>query len=999
MNDQELIAALEAKGAPKEIIDGLRQESWQEDVPTLPPEPTVDEDIALIKALEDKGAPKEIIDGLRNEALGSERARLEAQLEEDVAGQQQAATMLEGAQDTAAENLLESAGQIAAGWNEGVLEIADLVTSPFRYVYRGATGNSISIFDAFGKNSPRDAQFVEEPVVRDGLRALGNFLAVGGGLQPVVRSEGAVSSALLDIMGIGTTESTGVRTLDATTRRALDLRTGVTEGVDITSEASLINEIDNIAKRIEVGANKAQFEAFEETAALTGKWEEKVLKVQKKWDDAVVQLKNATEDQVEKAEQKVAAILDELTVLKGEDPRLVGPQLSRGGLERYNAKRSAVLNELSDRGVSRSYVDELIRTNGLFKPKGFQELIDFDVTSKAKMYDGTGTGYSKAAAVFRPASALMKSKVGSIASYKFERAFESAARMQELLTIKYSRDEKALRELSEWAELADNKRRFLDLRFNPDLLKELNESAAVSLSPAAKDMFNELLKDSRKHQAAMKSVYKDEVTTDEIFWASQKKQEEMLEGADDQYIPGAANARSTIEQVRTSDTVTGSLNRSRGKAFDMDDAELASYANPVLEQIKRLNQEQAYKYMAKNFEMRQSIGLGDDSKQFFQVFEDTVGRQSGSKAKARIAREIAEGTYVGSTKRPSILVEGFMKQSYAGTLGQLDSALLNLHDVFISMLQNGVKPTLKAMLKREGMDIRDLGIGGDVKSLGEFQQAFENTLEDGKILKGLEWSQRKFFKWSGFRLMDRAGKGVVMRAALNKARAAAKGGRLEREFGYMMEPKELAKINKYLKEGTAVEDIPDGAREIVEELMFARLGEQQLISAAGRPLYYMQNPSMRWAYALSGFAIKQMEMMKVGVYDALRKGEYQKAGNFMAGYMIFGAGGFALINNVRGLGQWYLGDERREPTAERFIASLIEQPVSVATMGRLGNPYANQQFSTDPVGYLGKSVIPPSGFIGNAAKDASRAVRGKDPQYYVLNSIPYGDEMRAWLVK
>jgi hypothetical protein len=81
--------------------------------------------------------------------------------------------------------------------------------------------------------------------------------------------------------------------------------------------------------------------------------------------------------------------------------------------------------------------------------------------------------------------------------------------------------------------------------------------------------------------------------------------------------------------------------------------------------------------------------------------------------------------------------------------------------------------------------------------------------------------------------MDRFGKGTVLKAAWNMAQDSASNGTLVKDFGYMMKPKELAQINKVLKNKTPLKDMTETQRELVTQLMFSRLGEQQLISAAG----------------------------------------------------------------------------------------------------------------------------------------------------------------------
>jgi hypothetical protein len=337
-----------------------------------------------------------------------------------------------------------------------------------------------------------------------------------------------------------------------------------------------------------------------------------------------------------------------------------------------------------------------------------------------------------------------------------------------------------------------------------------------------------------------------------------------------------------------------------------------------------------------------------------------------------------------------------MRQSYAGTLGQFDSAFLNLHDAAVSMVKNGFMPTMKGIMQREGMRIQEFGIGGNNKNIGEFQAGFDETLEKGLIQKGSEWYQEKSFKWSGFRAMDRVGKGIVLRGSLNAMRQAAKTGKLK-EFEKYFSPQEMALIRKNLAQETPLDNMPDKVREIVLRGMFSRLGEQQLISAAGRPLNYLKNPMFRPVWALTGFALKQAEMAKVGVLDNIASKKYKEAGKFAANYMLFAGLGYGLINQARGLPQAMLGKEEKTPSVEGVVLDAISQPIQVATFGKLGDPYANAQFQQDPVGYLAKSFVPPTGLMGAVGKDISDLIFKQEADFESLRAIPGGDELRALL--
>jgi hypothetical protein len=325
---------------------------------------------------------------------------------------------------------------------------------------------------------------------------------------------------------------------------------------------------------------------------------------------------------------------------------------------------------------------------------------------------------------------------------------------------------------------------------------------------------------------------------------------------------------------------------------------------------------------------------------------------------------------------------------------------MNLHDAAVAMARNGVAPTLKGMLQREGMDITEFGIGGSNKNIAEFQSGFDDMMNSSAWDNAANLYQDVAFKLSGFRGADRLGKGIVIRSSLNKFRSLAKDSKKYfKELENYASPQELTKIRSALLKNKTLDEMPDSVKEIVLRMSFSRLGEQQLISAAGRPLNYLGGRNRRIFYALTGFAIKQAELMRQGIIQNIKKGEYKDAGSFAARYMIFAGFGYGLINQARGIPQAMLGDERKAPTVEGLLFDTVMQPVQVATFNKLGSKYANQRMLEDPVDYLTQSMIPPFGLPANIVKDVSNALQQKDPKLYTLRSIPGGDELRAFLLE
>ena len=81
-------------------------------------------------------------------------------------------------------------------------------------------------------------------------------------------------------------------------------------------------------------------------------------------------------------------------------------------------------------------------------------------------------------------------------------------------------------------------------------------------------------------------------------------------------------------------------------------------------------------------------------------------------------------------------------------------------------------------------------------------------------------------------------------------------------WGFYFNKKELDVISEQLqKHGADWRKYEGPGKDLIEELMFAGLGQQQLISAAGRPAAWARHPNLRPLWALRGFVIKQQALL------------------------------------------------------------------------------------------------------------------------------------------
>ena len=109
--------------------------------------------------------------------------------------------------------------------------------------------------------------------------------------------------------------------------------------------------------------------------------------------------------------------------------------------------------------------------------------------------------------------------------------------------------------------------------------------------------------------------------------------------------------------------------------------------------------------------------------------------------------------------------------------------------------------------------------------------------------------------------------------------------------------------------------------------------------------------------------------------------------------------GYGITNQVRGSLQAAMGDEDKAPSVGGFVGDTLSQPLSAVTFNRLGSGYQFNQMKRDPVGFALESVVPPTGLLGNIAKDIAALLFKGEVPLNSLRSLPGGDELKALLDK
>jgi hypothetical protein len=370
--------------------------------------------------------------------------------------------------------------------------------------------------------------------------------------------------------------------------------------------------------------------------------------------------------------------------------------------------------------------------------------------------------------------------------------------------------------------------------------------------------------------------------------------------------------------------------------------------------------------------------------EFMDALKFTLTKKGISEEGAAFTvREISEAI-MGQAKAPHPLIQAANSLAYALTLAGPLSAVLNLADIPLlgakyggSAVREGLK-VATPFKKTPNADLKKMGL--DNQSFGEFVNIINDQASDASnwmvtTAEKMRNTANFLMKGSGFAAMDQVGKKGVMRGVLKSAANDAEAGTLKENWGFYFNKAELDILSSQLrKHGLDWQKYTGKGAELVEELMFAGLGQQQLISAAGRPSAWARHPNLRPLWALRGFVVKQQALALREVMGNIKAGKPEKAAEFLGRYAVYGAGGYAAINEGR---QYLFGDG--EASFSGLARGYGDSWASLLTANTLGlNDYQfgkikqNGLMLTFAQGLLPIAVTRPFDILGTAIGVADR---------------------------
>lgn len=883
---------------------------------------------------------------LRNNLASEEdfaeyRESLEVELQQAQTERTAVAKRLEGSEDSIVENLLEGAGQLAQGVNYAALDAID-------FVRKGLTDPFLAEEDEFVPLRQRLKQaqaavtgdtredFVEEKEVAETLETIGTGVTLGASFAPVTRAGTSAVDVAFDILGLGM--STGGSTAaNAIVREAQNLSQSPTVQARVSKEIKKqdTNKLQNLD-------NASEDEIYE--AAV---------------QSATRQVVRNNRNRIQNAKETIKAQQKEINKGKVLDEDQLAPEMD---LTAWSSRD--VIQDLVDRGADANQALRIIA-----KRKGIkleESLADADFLSvldkQIDVVDGNGKNVGWYDSFATPIAAVLRRNVGKLVGGLYDRAAESTVRERQVFM------DEIVRPLTPVIKLVENNKQlagaFGDLHLNPDLMEStiLPTIRAELGEKALSDFVRFRNYNKARNQRANTKLYtQDADSILDIDYIHMSKEAEETERPFKMLGDKAiAEAPDAIRE------------RTRGSFLDGDE-DILTYQNPLLSHIRHLEKEIELVQLAEKFELPATLAPNaKNSDAFFEALADKLRGAGATEKQVNLSIDAIKGAYVKGNVAPNALVRSFMSQAIGFTLDQLKSAVMNFHDIFVSMVNNGVAPTLQALAQNNkkvfGKTLTELGIG-DSQGAGEFIKDFENLTGSPKGMEKVAKVSKDIASINllinGFRTFDRIGKGVILRSAVNRAKKAAKNNTLYNEFGDVLTRDELSSIRKYLAEDTPADKIPEKPRKLIEELAFTSLGKQQLISIAGRPMQYIKNPNLRPAWSLTGFALKQQELLRQGVVDNLKAGNKREAAAYFARYVTYGGLGLGFIEEVRDP-EVQMGKREVDPTNVLF--GMVDQPLSVVTLNKLDREYGFKKFMADPVNYLIESFIPPTGAVGDIAK-------------------------------
>lgn len=421
------------------------------------------------------------------------------------------------------------------------------------------------------------------------------------------------------------------------------------------------------------------------------------------------------------------------------------------------------------------------------------------------------------------------------------------------------------------------------------------------------------------------------------------------------------------------------LDRTRGLAMK-GEVKVGEYANPFLTNANRIHNNNRLLEIQEKFGLEPQSGGAEG---LMRALEKKLQTNGIDELGARQARNAIATLIKGQNKSAKAWIKSVQNSGYTVLAGP-KTVLLNFHDWPVAMYNNGIDAAKGLFKKKEftGADVQRLGIDG--QNVGEFVQDLRRSSANmtkseraeaitNSITSGL-------MKYGGFATADRVAKNGVLKMVANDTVKRAKAGNLSERWGSYFDAGELARVEGAIKRtGGDVSKMTRKEQKVYDEIITMGLGQQQLISAAGRPPKWLDNPDFRPFWMMRGFAIKHNHLLMENVVDRFKKGDKAGAMKNAALYVAVPGSSYAGMNLARN----EVFKEDYEATPEEFMYSLLDSVLGPATLNTIGLGTAYERGRIQQEGLVKTTatnlLLPPMGLYGDVGESLTKAVTKGDP--------------------
>jgi hypothetical protein len=310
---------------------------------------------------------------------------------------------------------------------------------------------------------------------------------------------------------------------------------------------------------------------------------------------------------------------------------------------------------------------------------------------------------------------------------------------------------------------------------------------------------------------------------------------------------------------------------------------------------------------------------------------------------------------------PNKFFQKFRTGNYAFTIGNPFSALVQLQDLGLSTVTQGLMPTISSLFGRKVFTIDDFALDNyiisELSTVGDYSRGLHKLL-------GL----------SGFRRVDRLGKETLMNAAFKNGKRLAKkndprlASKYKKAFG-----NEYDSLVKELEQGQITER--------TKMYVFSELADAQPISLSEVPLQYAKMSNGRLFYMLKTFGLRQLGLIRNNTVETWKEGRKLEA--------MKNAALFATIPPVIGAGVEEVEDLI---LGEGFdVNDLPDQYVNKLLAMGFASKYGIEQLSFGKAGnQIAEMIAPPAVTYSVVIEDLANAIgyaaTGEEPDEQLLEN-------------